>query len=231
VTGEIHAIRQHLEQVNELRAARERDEGLARRVAAVKRHQHLRFGGDYARLMQSPRYRDAARFFLDDLYGPADFADRDTQFGRVVRAMARVLPSEVMHTVAQLAELHALSECLDQRMAQALTLEAVDERSYRSAWQVVGRRNQREAQLELLLAIGMALEHHTRSPLLGATLRMMRRPAKAAGLAQLQSFLERGLAAFSAMRGAREFLEIVTANERRVIDEMFASAQMKNPVE
>jgi hypothetical protein len=231
VAGEIEAIRQHLEQVNALRAAREADEGLARRVADIKRHQHMRFGRDYAGLMESPRYDAATRFFLDDLYGPADFADRDTQFGRVVPAMARVLPSEVTHTVAQLAELHALSEVLDQKMAQALPVEAVDDRSYRSAWQMVGRRDQREAQLRLLLAIGTALERHTRSRLLSATLRMMRRPAKAAGLSQLQSFLERGLAAFSAMHGAQEFLETIAANERRVIDEMFASAKMKNPVE
>jgi hypothetical protein len=231
VASKIQEIRQHLEQVNELRAAREADEGLARRVAAIKRHQHARFGRDYAALMAGPRYSAATRFFLDDLYGPADFADRDTQFGRVVPTMARVMPGEIMHTVAQLAELHALSEALDQKMAQALTAETVDDRSYRSAWQMVGRRDQREAQLKLLLAIGMALERHTRSALFGATLRVMRGPAKAAGLAQLQSFLERGLAAFSAMRGAREFLDIIAATEHHVINEMFAFAQMKNPVE
>jgi hypothetical protein len=223
VGGEIQVIRQHLERVAALRAARGDDEGLARRIAAIKRHQHVRFRRDYAELMDSPRYGAAARFFLDDLYGPADFAGRDDQFQRVVPAMARVLPTQLMHTVTQLSELHALSEDLDQEMAQALAGEEIDERSYRAAWQVVGRRDEREAQLNLLLAIGMALDRHTRRPVLAATLRIMRGPAKAAGLTQLQSFLERGLAAFSAMRGAQEFLETVAANERSVIDEMFAS--------
>jgi hypothetical protein len=223
MAGEIQVIRKDLERVSALRAARAADAGLSRRVAAVKRHQHLRFSYDYAGLMESPRYGAATRFFLDDLYGPADFADRDAQFGRVVTAMARLLPGEVMHTVAQLAELHALSEGLDQQMAQALMADDVDERSYRAAWHVVDRRDQRETQLNLLLAIGLALDRHTNSPLLGATLRIMRGPAKAAGLAQLQSFLQRGLAAFSAMNGAQEFLETINANERRVINEMFAS--------
>jgi hypothetical protein len=222
VTSETQAIRQHLERVSELRAARTGDGRLARRVAAIKRHQHLRFGRDYADLMESPRYGAATRFFLDDLYGPADFADRDAQFGRVIPAMARVLPGEVMHTVAQLAELHALSEGLDQLMAQALTIDGIDDQSYRAAWQAVGRREQREAQLGLLLAIGRALDQHTKSPLLVTALRVMRGPAKAAGLAQLQLFLERGLAAFSAMRGAHEFLETIASNECRVIDEMFS---------
>jgi hypothetical protein len=222
VAGEIHVIRQHLERVSELRAARGADGSLARRVAAIKRHQHLRFGNDYASLMESPRYGAATRFFLNDLYGPADFADRDAQFGRVVPAMARVLPGEVMHTVAQLAELHALSEGLDQLMAEALMGDGIDNRSYRAAWQAVGRRDQREAQLSLLLSIGRALDRHTKSPLLAAALRVMRGPAKAAGLAQLQSFLERGLEAFGAMRGAQEFLENIASNECRVIDEMFS---------
>jgi hypothetical protein len=221
VPGETQEIQRNLERVSELRAAREGDGSLARRVAAVKRHQHLRFSRDYAGLMEIPRYCAAARFFLDDLYGPADFADRDAQFGRVVPAMARVLPGEVMHTVAQLAALHALSEGLDQQMAQALRADEIDDRSYRAAWQAVGQRDQREAQLNLLLAIGMALDRHTRSRLLATTLRLMRGPAKAAGLAHLQSFLERGLAAFGAMRGAKEFLETIASNERRVIDEMF----------
>ena len=222
MAGEIQSIRQHFETVSALRGARAVDARLGRRVAAVKRHQHERFGRDYASLMESPRYGAAARFFLEELYGPTDFADRDAQFGRVIPAMAHVLPSFVMHTIAQLTELHALSESLDQQMAQALASGEVDDRSYRAAWQAVGNREKREQQLTLLREIGGALDRHTRSSWLAATLKMMRGPAKAAGLAKLQSFLEGGLAAFSAMDGAEEFLGTITSNERRWIDQMFA---------
>jgi len=62
----------------------------------------------------------------------------------------------------------------------------------------------------------------TRSPLLGATLRRMRRPARAAGFARLQTFLEDGLSAFTAMGGAAEFLAISTSNERATVDNLFA---------
>jgi hypothetical protein len=226
---ETQSIQQHLERVAALRSERLANGSLAQRVAAIKRHQHLRFGRDYAGLIGSPRYGAAAGFFLSDLYGPEDFADRDAQFGRVASAMARALPSEVMHTVAHLVELHALSEELDQRMARALLTDQVDDRSYRGAWLTVDRREQRERQLDLLLEIGWALERHARSPLLAATLRLMRGPAKAAGLSQLQSFLERGLGAFTSMRGAQEFLEIIDRNERRVINEMFTSQEKEKP--
>ncbi len=217
-----HQIRMNLEHVAALRAVRAGDLALAQRVAAIKRYQHDRFMRDYADLLDSERFGEATRFFLNDLYGPDDFADRDAQFGRVVPAMAQLLPTEVMHTVAQLAELHALSESLDQEMARQLDAGTVDDRSYRAAWRAVGRDSDRERQLELLIAIGTSLDQQTRTPLLLTTLRLMRGPARAAGFAQLQSFLERGLAAFVSMGGAQEFLGTVIANESRVIDELRA---------
>lgn len=216
-------IRGHLEQVVALRSARNADPALATRVAAVKQYQHDRFSRDYADLLCSARYAAPARFFLDDLYGPTDFTDRDAQFSRVVPALARLLPIGVIHTVTELAELHALSESLDQEMARQLNTEAVDDRSYRAAWRAVGRFADRERQLRLLMSIGTSLERHTRTPLLPTTLRLMRGPARAAGLEQLQSFLERGLAAFVSMRGAQQFLEKILVNEQRIIRELSGS--------
>jgi hypothetical protein len=224
MAGTAQAIQQQLDRVSMLRAARLANEGLARRVAAVKRYQHARFSRDYVGPIINARYGAAARFFLDDLYGPMDFGDRDAQFERVVPAMGRLLPAEIMHTVVQLAELHALSEDLDQQMALALDVDSVDDGSYRAAWLSVGRREDRERQLGLLMTIGDALDRHTRRLWLPATLKLMRGPAKAAGLSQLQSFLERGLAAFATMGGAQEFLEIIAINERRQIEDMFSVA-------
>ena len=37
-------------------------------------------------LQGDARYAGAARFFLDELYGPGDFSQRDAQFARVVPA-------------------------------------------------------------------------------------------------------------------------------------------------
>ena len=223
MNGETSDIRRHLQQVSELRAAREADSSLASRVSAIKRYQHARFERDYAGLLQSARHGAAARFFLDDLYGPVDFAERDAQFGRAVPGLRRLLPADVMHMVAALAQLHALSEDLDQEMAQALSTEQVSDASYRAAWRKVDRSADRKRQIALVLEIGIALDRHARSPLLAATLKLMRGPAKAAGMSELQSFLERGMGAFAAMRGAQEFLETVTDRERHLIAELFES--------
>ena len=55
-------------------------------------------------------------------------------------------------------------------------------------------------------------------------LKMMRRPAKLAGLADLQDFLERGYGAFRAMDGAGEFLDTVESRETKILSALFSRA-------
>ena len=64
--------------------------GLADKVEAIKRYQQPRFSHTYADLLASDRYAGAARFFLDELYGPGDFGRRDTHVSQVVPALVRL---------------------------------------------------------------------------------------------------------------------------------------------
>jgi hypothetical protein len=218
----LRPIESGLSRVRELRAARQVDASLARRVESIKRYQHARLQRDYIAWLADPRYRAAARFFLEQLYGPRDFSARDAQFSRIVPALGRMLPEELRETVVALIELHALTEQMDQAMALCLSADQdLDRSSYRSAWQRVGRPELRARQVELMLQIGRSLDRHTRSALLGATLRLMRAPAHAAGLGDLQEFLESGYQAFRAMKGAEEFLLSIARNERAQIDALF----------
>jgi hypothetical protein len=221
MSAPLQAIARGLELVRELRTARDRDPDLAARVHHIKQYQNRRFERDYVGLLASPRYGVAARFFLNDLYGPTDFSARDAQFSRIVPTLALVLPKEVVLTVRQVIELHALSEELDQQMAHAVGLGPVGDPAYQRAWRQVARRADRNRQVNLMLAVGRALDAHTRNPLLGVTLRLMRGPARLAGLGQLHEFLEAGFSAFAAMRGAQEFLDTVARNELARIDKLF----------
>lgn len=210
-----------LESVRVLREQRSADPNLDGRVTEIKRYQHRRFESDYTELLNSARYGAAARFFLNDLYGPVDFSARDAQFSRIVPALRRLLPDELVRTVGQLIELHALTESLDQAMALCVAPGPVDAATYANAWRQVGRRAERMRQVELMLDVGRALDRHTRKPLLGTTLRLMHAPAHAAGLGDLQAFLQDGFTAFKAMKGADEFLSRIAENERRQIAELF----------
>lgn len=223
MTAEGQQILEHLRAVAAERERRRGDHALEARVHAVKDYQHRRFANTYADLLAQPRYAKAARFFLDDLYGPHDFSERDDQFARVVPALVRLFPHEIVDTVSSLAELHALSERLDTRLALALPDGDIAAARYVAAWQAVGSAAERDRQITLMLGIGQALDRYTRNPLLRHSLRLMRAPAKAAGLAALQGFLERGFDTFREMRGAADFLATVTERERGLAAALFAA--------
>lgn len=212
-----------LNAVQREREARAADAGWLARVQAIKAYQQLRFRHTYADLLADTRYAPAATFFLDELYGPRDFSDRDAQFARVVPALVRFFPHEVVETVAALAALHALSESLDSMMGRHLIIELSAD-GYAEAWQATGRADDRERQIVLTLAVGQALDRLIARPLLRQSLRMMRAPARAAGLSALQRFLESGFDSFAAMRGARQFLDILGCRERALVADLFDAA-------
>ena len=211
----------HLEVVAAERAARAGNPALEARVVSLKRYQQARFRRGYGDLLESPRYGAAARFFLEELYGPDDFSDRDAQFARIVPALVRLFPDEIVATVETLGALHALSERLDSRMAASLGDGPIHAAAYARAWQATGEPALREDQVRLTLAVGRALDGFTRNPVLRHSLKLMRGPARAAGLAALQAFLERGFEAFRSMRGADAFLEGVARRERALMGRLF----------
>ena len=217
------AILELLSQVDAQRARRAADPALAARVKAVKHYQHERFQHTYGDLLAQPRYVDATRFFLEELYGPEDFTRRDTQFKRVVPALVRLFPREVVLTVHTLGELHALSETLDTAMGATVPGGAVDLAGYIEAWQRVGQPAERDKQIALMRRVGDALDGYTRNPLLRHSLLLMRGPARLAGLAELQAFLESGFDTFRAMRGAKDFLDTVVRREQAIATWLFSA--------
>lgn len=211
-----------LGQVAAERQARLQRPGMVSWVTAVKEFQHRRFAQTYADLLAQPRYARAVRFFLEELYGPHDFSQRDKQFARVVPALVRLFPREIVATVDELARLHALSERLDSAMALVLASDKLDGHGYARAWRAVGEPGLREQQIALTVSVGQALDRYTRRALLGNTLRLLRGPAQAAGLSALQQFLETGFDTFKALGGAAEFLATVGERERALAARLFA---------
>lgn len=221
---EARRILVELQTVEAERARRSADPVLGAAVAALKSYQQRRFARTYSDLLASERYAAAARFFLDELYGPKDFSQRDAQFARVVPGLVRLFPQEIVSTVEVLARLHAVSERLDSEMASHLVGQVVDARSYVRAWQLTGQPADRDLQIDFTLRVGRDLDRLTRKPLVRASLHLMRGPARAAGLPALQQFLEVGFDTFKAMGGAADFLGTVEARERALARALFECA-------
>jgi hypothetical protein len=234
-------IRDAVAQVSQLRQDASGDPALGAAVAKVKRLQSRRFAGTYADLLGGGPYQAAAQFFLHELYGEADYRERDAQFARIAGALQKLFPQQVMATAVSLAQLHALTERLDHAMGQAWLGEAPDGDAqaaragdvqgdspaarYIGAWRAAARRLDREAQLTVVLEIGRELQRLTRAPGLRLMLKMMRGPAAAAGMGALQRFLEAGFDTFAAMArqpgGADGFMAIIRERESALVNLLF----------
>lgn len=222
-------IRTAVSEVSQLRESGRDDTTLRAAVIDVKRLQAHRFAGTYADLMSAGPFAAPARFFLEELYSDKDYAERDAQFGRIAGAIEKFFPAQVAQTAVSLAELHSLTERLDFAMAQAWTSPELRNlpppARYVLAWRTVGRRPERDLQLSVVMRIGLEMTRLTRTPGLRLALRMMRGPAAAAGLTDLQRFLEAGFDTFAAMAKkagqAETFLGTVREREARLIELLF----------
>ena len=223
-----HTIRDAVERVSAMRASAAQRPRLQAALVSVKALQAQRFSGTYVDLLQSEDYGAAARFFLNDLYSDKDYSQRDAQFSRIAGALQRLFPQQVIATAVSLAQLHLLTEELDWQMAsmwESYTLAPSDGvTKYISAWKSVERHDDRLTQLAIVLSVGKDLDRLTRTPGLRMMLRMMRGPARAAGLGALQDFLETGFDTFAKMTGkgrtAETFLSTIQTRESAWIERL-----------
>lgn len=217
-------IRDALQVVAQLRQRHGANPLLQQASIDIKRFQARRFQTGYADLLQSPRYQTAATFFLHELYGNKDYAERDQQFARIANTIAKLFPQAVVNTATALAQVHGLTEQLDDLMAQQWLKENAQDGDcarYIRCWRKVADSAARHRQLDVVQLLGQALDRLTRQPGLRTLLRLMRGPADAAGLSALQHFLEAGFDAFATMRGADEFLLQIQLRETEWIRSLF----------
>jgi hypothetical protein len=213
------ALRRHL---GTLKALRGEGGAAPGRLSEIKAWQSRRLASSYADVSVVPRYRAATAFFLEDLYGPKDFSRRDQSMLSVLPVMSKMLPASAVETAALAIELEALSEDLDHRLARALAPGPIDEASYAAAYRASGTRAEREHQVNLIEQVGQRLDVLVKKPLVFRMLRLMRQPARLAGMDDLQDFLERGFDSFRQMDGAKEFLALVREREMEILNRLFS---------
>ena len=219
------AVRHHLQTAKAFRQQARDAPADARKRLLLREWQAARLARSYADLLASNRFGQAARFFLADLYGPKDFSSRDEEVERILPLLLSLLPLSALHTIALAIEVDALTEQLDAAMVAELDragcIDGITDDTYTAAYRRVGRRQDRERQLDLIRNTGEALEKLAQKPLLTALLKLMRGPAHLAGLGDLHAFLENGFDAFRRMGNASEFLDCIESRERKLFNNMF----------
>ena len=221
-------LAQHVAGVARLRRAAYADQAGKGAMMTLKGWQSARLARTYPDLLASPRYRDAALFFLNDLYGPKDFSQRDADIERILPKLIALLPGSALSAIADSVELDEVSEDLDGAVLRAHTpietADQISEASYAAAYRAGSSRPLRQRQIELIAHIGHALDHLTHIPMLLTTVKLMRTPARMAGLVQLQHFLEHGFVTVRDLHGADEFIDIISTRETAIMERLFAGA-------
>lgn len=213
----------HLAGVTQLRKSAYADPAVKAAAMALKAWQSDRLARTYPDLLASPRYRAAALFFLNDLYGPKDFSRRDEDVARILPKLKALLPVAALPAIADAVALDELSEQLDLSVLRALPSGIpITEQRYAAAYRIGSEHSARERQIELTQKICTGVDKLTHIPLMVATLKLMRAPARLAGLGELQRFLETGFVTFKGMKGANEFLAIILRRETRLMERLFA---------
>lgn len=210
-----------LQRLQELRGAEASayaaDSTFHAQVMKVKLWQQARLRRCYADLSRDARYAPAVAFFLDELYGTKDSAIRDRDLFRMYPTMKRLLPKFAFDIVDRALELDVLAEEFDQALAKILGEAPLNEKNYAAAFCAVGRREDRLRQVVLMSKVGRGLDLIVKKPMIYTTLKMLRRPAKLAGMGEIQQFLEAGFSAFRHMNGADYFLDTIAGRETSLI--------------
>jgi hypothetical protein len=194
------------------------------RVERVQRWQIARLQRTYADYHADDRYRGALDFFIEDMYGPHDFRQRDDDLRKVMNTWYRLLPERALDAITGALELEALSQALDIDVAGALGTGSITESSYAAAYRQANGRQDRQRQISLILRAGRALLELVGRPWVQTALRMARRPARLAGVSALHEFLERGYAAFEKMTDAEDLLRVIERRETAIMQNLFEGA-------
>ncbi|NMH61301.1 FFLEELY motif protein [Alteromonas ponticola] len=215
----VQPLIQHLHRVNAKRELVERM-GQLDIVHQLQAWQCERLLASHQDLAQQQRYQNAMGFFVDELYGPKDFSQRDADIARVIPKLAKVLPDKAMLALEDALALNALSFDLDLEMAEALEGKTLDRDSYALAYRKVGRGDDRQKQLDLIYDLGTQLNDVIKVKGISMLIKFARRPAKIAGLLTLHEFLERGFNAFKTIGDVHGFVDPVISREKELMEQL-----------
>jgi len=164
----------------------------------------------YEELQQSTDTKTAIDFVVSDLAG-IGISERDLEIERVVPAMIRILPARALRTIASGMEMNARILEINLSICETYYKQNGKEPGYTEKRYCIAAREASSLAecielITLTKQLGHDLERIMRIPLIGISLKAMRKPARLAGFASLQLFLENGYSAFRNLENVGDFL-------------------------
>jgi hypothetical protein len=182
-------------------------------------------------LWNSKRFKPAMQFFIDEIYGPTDFSQRDIELARVLPNMAKVLPNSGLESLQAALRLNCLSLELDIALVKELDNKEINRSNYFTCYRQSSNQSKREQQIQLLKDLGLDLAQVVTIRGISAILMLSRKPAKIAGVESLHAFLENGFKSFKQLGEVHDFIDPIVNRERELMHSLYAAKGLtENPL-
>lgn len=209
---------------------------LAARLSAIQNWQKKRMQHVHAALFTVPEHHLMTQYFLNQLYGGANFNVLAEQCERIINATKTfegLLPDSVLNTALKATELSVLAIELDQQLALRMDRDLLDDHqdpaiNDQYMIQLCRSANQESAryhQFNLLDELGDNLDKYVRSKLVHSIFKLSKGLSTRYGLQALYQFTDEGFAAMKPLKSAKNFVSEFTQGERDLIEQVYAGNQ------
>lgn len=203
--------------------------GLMSTIRAVQAWQCKRLLVSHQHMYLQRRFKPAVEFFVNELYGPNDFSQRDQDIARVVPKMSTFLPQKALQSLASALHLNTLSFELDFDLAKQLVNIEIDRDTYADAYVSCDNFANRQQQIEYIRTLGNDLADVVKMKGISSLLFISRKPAKMAGVLALHEFLEKGFKSFKNLGNVDDFITPVVNKEHEIMQQL-ADPTFPNPL-
>jgi hypothetical protein len=196
---------------------------LAAQLIAVQTWQKARMQHTHRELFAQPEHQLMAAYFLNRLYGGADFAILADQFERVIlkaHKVEKIAPASAVHTGTLGIELAVLAIELDEQLAKLLLTQPsapINDDTMLKAYLDADQAAARQHQMALLNELGLKLDKYVRSLMIQTAFKLAKGTAYKHDFAPVYDFTAEGFAAMKSLDSAAGFIETFTQAECEII--------------
>ncbi|RTZ97216.1 MAG: hypothetical protein DSY89_11140 [Deltaproteobacteria bacterium] len=183
----------------------------------LQQFQANRLNETYADLRADPQYAALGNFFFNRLYAPEDFSFRDTSMKRLHQALEGKIYRPMTAAMAQVIELHELSEHLDNQMVEKMIESHVGPRltpdQYQAIYRSLDNDDQRVHQINLTVDATRSFYRLSQKWLVAISLKSVRIASQFLNIGEIMDFIDEGYTAFRKIRKIDYFIDTISRRE------------------
>lgn len=181
-------------------------------------------------LFNEPKHQLMAQYFINRLYGGAEFDDLAVQIERLLKyahKAEKIIPENAIQTGLKSVGLAVLAMQLDEQVAKQLLKDypvnqPIDDEMMRLTLIKVDQAEARKQQLDMLDDLGISLDKYMRSFIMHTAFKMCKGTASKYKFELMYDFIGEGFLAMKPMKSAANFIARFTEKERLIIDNVHA---------